>query len=155
MFDMPDAPRVRPGANARSVFRIIREAVFGDAPARLIPARYGVPLVVGVTGVYVALSALLPAADVAVPFAILPLSIAAVLLSASWSFVAAALIYATIFVSEELLVGSNRRSAARGLSSWGPSASCRWGSGSPPRSWCSVATPSNTRRSSSRPPRRR
>ena len=68
----PDAPSRRSGRGDWVGF-VVRDAVFGDAAARLVDARLAVPLVLALTAIYVATCALLPSADIAVPFAIVPL----------------------------------------------------------------------------------
>ena len=84
---------------------MVRDAVFGDAAARLVDARLTVPLVLALTAFYVAICALLPSADIAVPFAIVPLSVAAFLLRARWSLAVALMTYVTVLVYERLFDG--------------------------------------------------
>ncbi len=105
MFETPVAPAQRGGSRRDWIRVVVRDAVFGDAAARLFDARITVPLVAGLTVLYIAVCALLPTADIAVPFAIMPLTFAAFLLRARWSFGVALLTYATVLVYEEMYAG--------------------------------------------------
>ncbi len=92
-----------------SVLRfVLRDAILGDAPGRLVRSRLLVPFVVGVAGLYAVASFMFAAADVAVPFAFLPLVLAAFLLPAVRSIMVVAFTYGTVFVAEELTVEANR-----------------------------------------------
>jgi diguanylate cyclase (GGDEF)-like protein len=79
---------------------VVRDAILGNAPGRLWRARFSVPLVVGLTGLYIAATVLLPGSGVAVSFAIVPLALAAVQLPAAWSIAVAASTMSTALVSE-------------------------------------------------------
>jgi len=89
---------------------VVRDAVFGDAAARLFNDRITVPLVVGLTALYIGVCVLLPAADIAVPFAIVPLTVAAFLLRARWSLATALATYGTVLVYERVYAGASRLS---------------------------------------------
>ena len=98
----------RRGSGLSSWFRfVLRDAVFGDAAARLVRSRVTIPVVGGLTCLYIVVCALLPAAGIAVPFAIVPLTVAAFLLPAAWSLAVAAVTYATVVAYEQMLVGAN------------------------------------------------
>ena len=85
---------------------MVRDAAFGDVAARLVDARIAVPLVFAMTALYVAICALLPAADIAVPFAIVPLTLAAFLLRARWSLAIALVTYVTVLAYERIFEGA-------------------------------------------------
>ncbi len=107
MTGVPGAAAQR-GSGSGGWFRfVLRDAIFGDAAARLVRARVTIPLVGGLTGLYIAVCALMPGADIAVPFAIVPLTVAAFLLPAAASLAVAAVTYATVVVYEQVLVGVN------------------------------------------------
>src|SRR5450759_1238101 len=107
MFDTPGAPDPAAGPLVSWLRFVIRDAILGDAPGRLVHARLAVPLVAGLTGLYVAASLVFARADIAVPFAIVPLALAAFLLPAVRSIVLVALTYGTVFVAEELTVNAS------------------------------------------------
>jgi diguanylate cyclase (GGDEF)-like protein len=86
---------------------MVRDAILGDAPARLVHARLAVPLVLGLTGLYIVASILSPGTEIAVSFAIVPLAFAAVLLPAAWSIAVVASTNCTALVTEELLARGN------------------------------------------------
>src|SRR5664279_6249750 len=102
----PDAPSRRGGRGDR-IRIVVRDAVFGDAAARLFNDRITVPLVVGLTALYIGVCVLLPAADIAVPFAIVPLTVAAFLLRARWSLATALVTYGTVLVYERVYAGAS------------------------------------------------
>jgi diguanylate cyclase (GGDEF)-like protein len=108
MFETPVAPDApsRRGGRGDWVGFVVRDAVFGDAAARLVDARLAVPLVLALTAIYVATCALLPSADIAVPFAIVPLALAAFLLRARWSLAIALVTYVTVLVYERAYDGA-------------------------------------------------
>ena len=122
MFDVPVAPVIQvvavppvvPGPSAprrdgpASWMRLaVRDAILGDAAAPLVRTRLAVPLVGGLTGLYIAASVLSPGTGVAVAFAIVPLALAAVLLPAAWSIAVVASTICTALVTEVVLVGAN------------------------------------------------
>ena len=107
MFDVPATPALQ-ARGLRGWLRFaVRDVVLGDTPARLLRARIAVPLVVGLTGLYVAASVLSPRSEIAIPFAIVPLALAAVLLPAAWSIVAAASTIGAALLTNAVLSGSN------------------------------------------------
>ena len=107
MLDTSLAPAPR-RAGPRSWLRlVVRDGILGDAGAPLVRTRLAVPLVGGLTGIYIAASVLSPGTDVAVSLAIVPLALAAVLLRAAWSIVVAASTICTALVTENALVGGN------------------------------------------------
>jgi diguanylate cyclase (GGDEF)-like protein len=107
MFDTSVVPAPRRGGLRRWFRLVVREAILGDAAAGLIHARLAVPLVVGLTGLYIAAGLLSPGTEIAVSFAIVPLALAAVLLPAAWSIAVAASTFGTAVVTEVVLVGGN------------------------------------------------
>src|SRR5450759_2475381 len=108
MFDTPGAPDPAAGPLVSWLRFVIRDAILGDAPGRLVHARLAVPLVAGLTGLYVVASLVFATADIAVPFAIVPLALAAFLLSAGRSMVVVAFTYGTVVVAEELTTDASR-----------------------------------------------
>jgi diguanylate cyclase (GGDEF)-like protein len=107
MTGVPGAAAQRGSGFGEWLRFVLREAIFGDAAARLVHARLTLPLVGGLTCLYIAVCALLPRADIALPFAIVPLTVAAFLLPAAWSLAVAAVTYATVAVYEQMLVGAS------------------------------------------------
>ena len=106
MFDVPVAPALQP-RRLRGWFRfVVRDVVLGDAPEQLLRAHLAVPLVGGLTGVYVALCLLLPSADISVPFALVPLALAAFLLPAAWWIALTAMTYGAVVLAEEVIAGT-------------------------------------------------
>ena len=100
MHETPVPPAQRGGVRGDRVRAVVRDAVFGDAAARLFDARIILPFVLALTAIYVAVCGLLPAADIAVPFAIVPLTLAAFLLRARWSLAVALATYVTVLFYE-------------------------------------------------------
>jgi len=107
MLDAPVAPAPRRDGPPGWLRLVMRDAILGDAPARLVRARLAVPLVGGLTGLYVAASLLSPGTEVSVAFAIVPLAVAAVLLPAAWAMVVVAATFGTALLAEVVLVGAN------------------------------------------------
>jgi diguanylate cyclase (GGDEF)-like protein len=87
---------------------ILNEGILGDAPGRLVRSGLAVPLVAGLTAVYVVASLVFADADIAVPFAILPLALAAFLLPAARSIVVVGVTYGTVLVVEEMTAAAVR-----------------------------------------------
>jgi hypothetical protein len=108
MFETPAVPNApsRRGGRGGWIRVVVRDAAFGDVAARLVDARIAVPLVFAMTALYVAICALLPAADIAVPFAIVPLTLAAFLLRARWSLAIALVTYVTVLAYERIFEGA-------------------------------------------------
>ena len=106
VYDAPSALSRLRGRLAPWLDFVVHDAILGDAPGRLIQSGISVPLVGGLTGVYVASSLVFATAEIAVPFAILPLALAAFLLPAAWSIGVLLLTYATTFLAEEVVVGA-------------------------------------------------
>jgi hypothetical protein len=115
MFDAPVSPALQPRGPRGWLRFAVRDVVLGDTPARLLRARLAVPLVVGLTGLYIGASVLSPGSEIAISFAIVPLALAAVLLPATWSIVAAASTIGTALVANGLLSGSNGLTALEGV----------------------------------------
>ena len=107
MFDGSVAPAPRRGGPRSWLRLVIHDAILGDAPGRLLRARLAVPLVVGLTSLYVAASALSPGTEIAVSFAIVPLALAAVLLPAALSIAVAVSTFGTALVTEDVLAAGN------------------------------------------------
>jgi hypothetical protein len=80
-----------------------RDAILSDAPGRLWRTRFAGPLVVGVTVLYVAATLLMPGSEATYSFALVPLALAAVLLSARWALATAAATLGTAVLTEVLL----------------------------------------------------
>ncbi len=106
MFDVPAAPALQPRRLRGWLRFVVRDVLLGDAPEQLLRARIAVPLVGGLTGVYVTVCLLLPSADISVPFALVPLALAAVLLPAAWWIALTALTYGAVVLAEEVLAGA-------------------------------------------------
>jgi diguanylate cyclase (GGDEF)-like protein len=100
MTNGPSPLSLRRGGPTTWLRLAFRYALLEDAPGRLWRARLSVPLVAGLTGLYVAGAALFRGGDFAISFAILPLALAAVLLPAAWSFAAASSTLGTALVTE-------------------------------------------------------
>jgi len=83
------APK-RSGGPGGWVRLIVRDVILGDAPGRLWHARFAVPLVTGLTALYVAATLVLPGSQATFSFALVPLALAAVLLPGAWATVIAA-----------------------------------------------------------------
>src|SRR5665811_473615 len=79
MLDGSVAPAPRRGGPRSWLRLLVRDAILGGAPVGLLRARIAVPLVGGVTGLYIVASVLSPEMNVAISFAIVPLALAAVL----------------------------------------------------------------------------
>ena len=94
---------------------VIHDAILGDAGAGLVRGRVAVPLVGGLTGLYIAASVLSPGTAVAVSFAIVPLALAAVLLPAAWSIAVVISTFCTALLTEEVLVGANGLTPLEGV----------------------------------------
>ena len=107
MFDGSVAPAPRRGGPRSWLRLVIHDAILGDAPGRLLRARLAVPLVVGLTSLYIAASALSPGTEIAVSFAIVPLALAAVLLPAALSIAVAVSTFGTALVTEDVLAAGN------------------------------------------------
>ncbi len=93
----------RPGGPGDWVRLIVRDAILGDAPARLWRTRFAVPLVVGLTAAYVAATLLLPGSEATFSFALVPLALAAILLPGAWATVIAAVTIGTALATEVLI----------------------------------------------------
>ena len=104
MFDASVAPAPPRSRRAAWLRFVVRDAILGDAPGRLLIARHAVPLVAGLTGLYVVVSLLWAETDIAVPFAIVPLALAAFLMPAAWWIASTALTYVGVFLAEEVVL---------------------------------------------------
>jgi hypothetical protein len=96
------APERRDGP-AEWVRLIVRDVILAGAPGRLWRARFAVPLVVGLTALYVAVTLLLPGSEATFSFALVPLALAAVLLPGVWATAIAATTIGTALVTEVLI----------------------------------------------------
>ena len=96
------APK-RSGGPRGWVRLIVRDVILGAAPGRLWRGRFAVPLVAGLTAVYVAVTLLLPGSGAAFSFALVPLALAAVLLPGAWAPVIAATTIGTALLTEVLI----------------------------------------------------
>ena len=80
-----------------------RDAILSDAPGRLWRTRFAGPLVVGLTALYITATLVLPGSEATYSFALVPLALAAVLLSARWALATAAATLGTAVLTEVLL----------------------------------------------------
>jgi diguanylate cyclase (GGDEF)-like protein len=108
---MPDAARANtPGSPADSAVPapargwgalrgLVHDALLDDAPARVFPSRAAPLAALGATVAFVVLNLVLPGTEIAVSFAVVPLTLAAVLLAALPAALAAAATIGTVLLS--------------------------------------------------------
>ena len=94
---------MRQGRWGQWLSRAVGDAILSDAPGRLWRTRVSRPLVVGLTALYAAAALMLPGREATFTFGLVPLALAAVLLSARWALAAAATTLGTAVATEVLL----------------------------------------------------
>ena len=107
MLDTSVAPAPRRGRPRSWLRLLVRDAILGGAPVGLLRARIAVPLVGGVTGLYIVASVLSPEMDVAISFGIVPLALAAVLRPSALLIAVAAATICTALLTHGIRMGGN------------------------------------------------